>query len=241
MLHRRGDRIVSVEQGRAVTALIPGARFVELDGIDHVPFVGDADQLLDEVETFVTGSRPAAARRRYLTTVMFTDIVRSTESLSAVGDDRWREILDAHHRAVRLALSRHRGVEVATTGDGFVATFDGPSRAVACGLAVVDSIIPLGIEVRVGVHSGEVETMGDDIGGLAVHLAARVAAAAGAGEVLATSTVVDLVGGSGSPSPTAASASSRASTDRGASSPRPPGARVASSRAASSSGRAGDF
>jgi class 3 adenylate cyclase/pimeloyl-ACP methyl ester carboxylesterase len=197
VLHRSGDRVVDVRQGRAVADAIPGATFVELPGNYHIPFLGDVDVLVDHVEEFLTGVRPAPQPDRMLATVLFTDIVGSTERAAAMGDRRWRELLTDHHRVVREALDRHRGREVGTAGDGFLATFDGPARAIHCGCEITTRVRDLGLEVRAGVHTGEVELMGDDIGGIAVHLGARVAALAGAGEVLVSRTVVDLVAGSG--------------------------------------------
>jgi class 3 adenylate cyclase len=197
VLHRSGDRVVDTGQGRAVAARIPAARFVELDGIDHIPFLGDADRIVAEVEEFVTGSRQAIEADRVLATVLFTDIVGSTQTAASVGDRRWHEVLDEHHRLVREELSRHRGREIDTAGDGFLATFDGPGRAISCALSVCDRVRTLGIEVRAGLHTGEVELMGDRIGGIAVHIGARVAARSAPGEVLVSRTVVDLVAGSG--------------------------------------------
>jgi pimeloyl-ACP methyl ester carboxylesterase len=197
ILHRTGDRLTKVEQGRYMAGQIAGAKYVELSGIDHVHHVGDADAILDEIEEFLTGVRHVAEPDRVLATVLFTDIVGSTELAAAVGDRRWREVLDAHHAAVRRELTRYRGREVHTAGDGFLATFDGPARAARCAVAITQAVRPLGLEVRAGVHTGEVELMGDDIGGIAVHTGARVAAEAGPGEVLVSSTVKDLVAGSG--------------------------------------------
>jgi class 3 adenylate cyclase len=197
VLHRSGDRIVDVNQGRAVAEHIPGARFVELAGIDHIPFLGDADQIVAEVEEFVTGSRTAYEPDRLLATVLFTDIVASTQTAVSLGDRRWRQVLDEHHRRVREELRRYRGREVDTAGDGFLATFDGPGRAIACAVAIGKTVRSLGLEVRAGVHTGEVESMGDRIGGVAVHIGARVAAKADPGQVLVSRTVVDLVAGSG--------------------------------------------
>ena len=197
VLHRSGDRIVDVGQGRAVAAAIPDATFVELPGDDHIPFLGDTDTLVDYVEEFLTGVRPAPKSDRVLATVLFTDIVGSTERAVAMGDHRWRDLLTQHHRIVRQALDRHRGREIATAGDGFLATFDGPARAIHCGREISRRVRDLGLEVRSGVHTGEVEVIGDNIGGIGVHIGARVAALAGAGEVFVSRTVVDLVAGSG--------------------------------------------
>ena len=197
VLHRSGDRIVDVGQGRAIADHIPDARFVELEGIDHIPFLGDPDQIIGEVEEFVTGSRTTLKLDRHLATVLFTDIVASTQTAASLGDRRWREVLEEHRRLVRDELRRYQGQEVDTAGDGFLATFDGPGRAITCALAIVNSVRSLGIEIRAGLHTGEVEAVDDRIGGLAVHLGARVAAHAEAGQVLVSRTVVDLVTGSG--------------------------------------------
>ena len=198
VLHRHGDRVVNRRAGKDVAARIPGARYVELGGIDHLPWAGDADAVLGEVEEFLTGARSVPEPDRVLATVMFTDIVGSTERASALGDARWRSLLSAHQTAVRHDLARFRGREVKTLGDGCLATFDGPARAIRCGRAIAQSARSLGLEVRVGLHSGEVELMdGEDVGGIAVHIAARVGALADAGEVLVSSTVKDLVAGSG--------------------------------------------
>ena len=197
VLHRSGDRVVDVRQGRAVAGAIPGATFVELPGQDHIPFLGDADALTDQVQEFLTGARPAPDPDRTLATVMFTDIVGSTERAAAMGDRDWRELLARHHRAVREVLDRHRGREINTAGDGFLATFDGPARAIRCARDIITRLRDLDLEIRAGLHTGEVELIGDDIGGIAVHIGARVAAMAGAGEVLVSRTVVDLVAGSG--------------------------------------------
>jgi pimeloyl-ACP methyl ester carboxylesterase len=197
VLHRRGDRVVNRRAGEALAAAIPGARYVELPGIDHTPWAGDADRVLGEMEEFLTGTRTLPEPDRVLATVMITDIVGSTERATELGDARWLELLDAHHAAVRGELARFRGREVKTLGDGFLATFDGPARAVRCGQAIAGEARKLGIEVRVGLHTGEVELMGDDVGGIAVHIAARVGELATGGEVLASSTIRDLVAGSG--------------------------------------------
>jgi class 3 adenylate cyclase len=197
--HRRGDRVVNRRAGEELAAQIPGARYVELPGIDHVPWAGDSDAVLGEIEEFLTGARSAAEPDRVLATVMFTDIVGSTKRAAELGDARWRELLAAHHAAVRRELERFRGREVKTLGDGLLATFDGPARAIRCGRAIAESARSIGLEVRIGLHSGEVEVMEDDVGGIAVHIADRVAALAGGGEVLVTGTVKDLVAGSGIP------------------------------------------
>jgi class 3 adenylate cyclase len=198
VIHRTGDKVVNVEGGRDMAAHIPGARFVELPGIDHIFYVGEsADEISDAIEEFLTGSRTPVPVDRILATVLFTDIVGSTEKAAALGDQRWRDLLDNHHATIRRNLERFRGREVKTTGDGFLATFDGPARGVRCAYAIAQEIKPLGIEVRAGLHTGECEMIGNDVGGIAVHTGARVAALAAAGEVLVSSTVKDLVAGSG--------------------------------------------
>jgi len=196
VLHRTGDLDSQVEEGRYVADHVPGARFVELSGDDHVPWI-DADQVVDEVEEFVTGVRPAPEPDRVLATVLFTDLVESTRRAAELGDRRWRELLEAHHAAVRQELARFRGREIDTAGDGFLATFDGPARAIRAACAIRDTIRTLGLELRAGLHTGECELMNGKVGGIAVHTGARVAAQAEAGEVLVSSTVRDLVAGSG--------------------------------------------
>ncbi len=197
VLHRRGDRVVNRRAGENLAAGIPSARYVELPGIDHLPWAGDSDAVLGEIEEFLTGTRSLPETDRVLATVMFTDIVGSTQRAAELGDARWRELLAAHHTAVRDELARFRGREVKTLGDGFMATFDGPARAIRCGQAIAAGAQSLGLEVRVGLHTGEVELIGDDVGGIAVHIAARVGALAAPTEVLASSTTRDLVAGSG--------------------------------------------
>ncbi|VIO68427.1 2-hydroxymuconate semialdehyde hydrolase [Bradyrhizobium ivorense] len=198
VIHRTDDKTVSLEGGRFFAAHIPGARYLELPGVDHLPFIGEnAGEIADAIEEFLTGSRAPVAVDRVLATVLFTDIVASTEKAAALGDHRWRDLLDTHHAAIRRILSRFRGREIKTTGDGVLATFDGPARGVRCACAIADETRSLGIEVRAGLHTGECEMIGDDIGGIAVHIGARVAALAGAGEVLVSGTVKDLVAGSG--------------------------------------------
>jgi len=198
VIHRTGDKTVSVEGGREMAARIPGARLIEIPGVDHIFYVGEnADEISDAIEEFLTGSRGPVPVDRVLATVLFTDIVGSTEKAAALGDQRWRDILDKHNATIRRNLVRFRGREVKVTGDGFLATFDGPARGVRCACAIADEIKTLGIEVRAGLHTGECETIGDDVGGIAVHIGARVAALAGASEVLVSSTVKDLVAGSG--------------------------------------------
>jgi class 3 adenylate cyclase len=197
VLQRVGDIDVNVEEARWIAKQIPGAKLVELPGDEHLIWAGDVDELADEVEEFLTGSRPAPAGDRVLATVLFTDIVGSTERASQLGDRRWREVLEQHHRIVRRELDRFRGREVDTAGDGFLATFDGPARAVRCGRAIQLAVDELGLEVRAGLHTGEVEFAGEKVAGIAVHTGARVAALARPGEVLVSSTVKDLVAGSG--------------------------------------------
>jgi pimeloyl-ACP methyl ester carboxylesterase len=197
VLHRRLDRVVNRRAGEELAAQIPGARYVELEGSDHIPWAGDVEPVLGEIEEFLTGARSVAEPDRVLATVMFTDIVGSTERAAELGDARWRELLTSHQEAVRRELGRFRGREVKVLGDGYLATFDGPARAIQCGQAITEATDSLGLEVRVGLHAGEVEVMDEDVGGIAVHIAARVGALASAGEVLVTSTVKDLVAGSG--------------------------------------------
>jgi pimeloyl-ACP methyl ester carboxylesterase len=200
VVHRRGDRVVNRRAGEELARQIPDARYVELPGIDHLPWAGDADAVLGEMEEFLTGVRSAPEPERVLATVMFTDIVGSTERAAQLGDARWCELLAVHHGAVRRELQRFRGREVKMLGDGCLATFDGPARAIRCGRAVAEAARDYALDVRIGLHSGEVELIEDrDVGGIAVHIAARIAALAAAGEVLASSTVKDLVAGSGIP------------------------------------------
>jgi class 3 adenylate cyclase len=197
VVHRRGDRMISIELGRYLAEHIPDARLVELDGEDHLFFTGDSEAILDAIQEFLTGARSMPSPERVLSTVLFTDVVGSTERAVDLGDERWRELLRSHDERIRSQLERFQGREVNTTGDGFLATFDGPARAIRCAVAIRDAVGALGLEVRAGVHTGEVEMREGDISGIAVHLAARVAATAGAGEVLVSRTVVDLVAGSG--------------------------------------------
>jgi pimeloyl-ACP methyl ester carboxylesterase len=197
ILHSVGDKVVDVGCGRYSASRIPGAKFIELPGSDHLLFLADADAIVDEVAEFLTGARESADPDRVLATVLFTDLVGSTEKAAALGDRRWHHLLENHHRIVRRHLVRFRGSEVHTTGDGFLATFDGPARAIRCACAIVDEVRALGLEVRAGLHTGECEVMAGDIGGLAVHIGARIAALAAPGEVLVSNTVKDLVAGSG--------------------------------------------
>jgi class 3 adenylate cyclase len=197
VLHRLDDGVVSVRQGRFLAEQIPGARFVELAGADHLAWTEDQDALLDEVEEFLTGSRRAHEPERALTTVLFTDVVGSTETAARLGDRRWRDLLERHDAIVRRQLAIHRGREVKTMGDGFLATFDGPARAIRCATAIAEAVREIGLEVRTGIHTGEVELIGDDVGGLAVNIGARIGALADPGEALVSSTVRELVVGSG--------------------------------------------
>jgi class 3 adenylate cyclase len=196
VLHRVGDLRVNVEAGRYLGSNIPGAKYVEMPGSDHVPWVGDVDRLADEIEEFVTGSRADLEPDRVLATILFTDIVDSTKRAVEIGDRRWRAVLDQHNTIVRQEIARFRGREVKTLGDGFLVTFDGPARAVRCAMTITEAVRSLGIEVRSGVHTGEIEVQGDDIGGVGVHIAARIAALAKGGQVLSSRTVRDLVAGS---------------------------------------------
>jgi pimeloyl-ACP methyl ester carboxylesterase len=197
LVYRTGDVDVDVEEGRYIASRIPGARFVELPGADHFLWAGDADAILDEIEGFLTGVRRGPEPERVLATVLFTDIVGSTERAAELGDRAWRELLERHHAAVREELERWRGREVDTAGDGFLAVFDGPARAVRCAESVVHAVREVGLDVRAGVHTGEIELRGSGVAGIAVHIGARVAALGGPGEVLVSRTVVDLVAGSG--------------------------------------------
>ena len=197
VLHRRGNRHVWVDHGRYLAEHIPGALYREMDGEDHHFAAGDTDGLADEIEEFLTGVRPSQATDRVLATVLFTDIVDSSSTAGQLGDAVWRKLLDAHDAVVRTELERFRGQEIKTTGDGFLATFDGPARAIRCATQLTRTIQGLGLKIRAGLHTGEIEQRGTDIGGIAVHTAARVVALAGASEVLVSSTVKDLVAGSG--------------------------------------------
>ena len=197
IVHRTGDQSLPVEGSRYMADRIRGAKLVELPGDDHLPWVGDQDEILDEVEEFLTGVRRGPDPDRVLATVLFTDLVRSTERAAELGDKRWRDLLASHHAAVRRQLAEWRGTEIDTTGDGFLATFDGPARAIRCACAARDAVRDLGLEIRAGLHTGEYQIFGSTIAGLTVHTCARVAALAGSSEVLVSSTVKDLVAGSG--------------------------------------------
>src|SRR5262249_28513954 len=193
VIHSRDCFLTPIEHGRYLAERIPGAKLVEMSTTDVFFFVG----LFDEIAEFLTGERPTVPIDRILTTVLFTDIVGSTAQAASLGDQQWRSTLDAHDRAVREQLRRFRGNEINTTGDGFVASFDGPARAIRCAEAISGATQELGVELRFGLHTGECEVRGDDLGGLAVHIAARVAAAAEPNELPVSSTVKDLVAGSG--------------------------------------------
>jgi pimeloyl-ACP methyl ester carboxylesterase len=197
ILHRSGDRMMPIEHARYLTRHIPGAKSVELPGTDHFFSTGDADAYLDQIEEFLTGERHGGATDRVLATILFADIVGSTERAAQLGDARWHQLLDSFYSVARRQLERFRGREVDSAGDGFFAAFDGPARAIRCAEAIGSGVRALGLEVRAGVHTGECEVMGAKVGGIAVHIGARVAGQASAGEVLVSSTVKDLVAGSG--------------------------------------------
>jgi class 3 adenylate cyclase len=196
ILHRVDNRFVALGHSRYLAEHIPGARFVQLEGADSVPFAGDTEPVLGEIEEFLTGSRLSVDVDRALATVLFSDIVDSTRQASARGDRQWRVLLDHHDEMAQRQVERFGGRVVKTTGDGVLATFDGPGRGIQCGLALCDAARQLGFEVRVGVHAGEVERRGDDIAGLTVHIASRVEAHAEPGEVWVSRTVADLLAGS---------------------------------------------
>ena len=196
ILQRADDRVVPAPMARALARDLPGARYVELPGADHLAWTEDPDTVLDEIEEFVTGTRREREPERMLATVLFTDIVGSTERASAAGDRSWRALLERHDELTRRELKRHRGREIKHMGDGFFAAFDGPARAVQCAAAITHGARPLGLEVRAGVHTGECEVRDGDLAGMAVHIGARVGASAAPGEVLVSSTVRDLVVGS---------------------------------------------
>jgi class 3 adenylate cyclase len=199
IMHRTDDEHLPIENGRELAAKIPGAKFLELPPGDH-SFIGEretTDQIVDALEEFLTGKHSEPDTDRVLATVLFTDIVDSTKRATDLGDRDWRILLARHNEAVRQELARFRGREIKTMGDGFLATFDGPARGIRCATSIIEKLKPLGIEVRCGLHTGEIEMGRDDVGGIAVNTAARVADLAGAGEVLVSSTVRDLVAGSG--------------------------------------------
>jgi class 3 adenylate cyclase/pimeloyl-ACP methyl ester carboxylesterase len=199
VLHRRGDAMVPVEQGRSLATQIANAKFIEYPGEDHFFFSGEVEALLGDIEEFVTGHResPSADLERVLATVLFTDIIGSTRSAAEMGDQAWRRLLDDHDRLAKQVVAKHRGALVKTTGDGILATFDGPGRAVRCALAFGTAAKQIGLPVRAGLHTGEIEMRGSDIGGIAVHAAARVMAQCQSGEVLVSRVVTDLVAGAG--------------------------------------------
>ena len=197
LLYRVEDRDVRIEEGRYIAGKIPNAKLVELHGADHFFYAGDTEPILDEIEEFVTGHRTAAAPERVLKTVLFTDIVSSTEMAAAMGDRRWRQLIGRHHELIRAELRRWRGAEVVTTGDGFLATFDDPANAIRCASAIVEVVRQLDLEVRCGIHSGVVEMLGDDVTGLAVNIGARIAAIAQPSEIYVSRTVKDLLAGAG--------------------------------------------
>ncbi len=197
VMHRTADRDANVEEGRYIAAHIPGARFVEFPGKDHSWWTQGRDAILDEIEELVTGARPVPEPNRVLATVLVTDIVGSTERVRALGDRAWADLLARHRAAVRRELERFRGREVDTAGDGFLATFDGPARAIRCAVAIRRAMRALGLELRTGVHTGECELLGDRVAGIAVHTSARISALAAPNEVLVSATVRDLVSGSG--------------------------------------------
>jgi class 3 adenylate cyclase len=197
VLHSVLEDHEEVGSARYLASHIPDARLVELPGRDSFPWGEDADRIVDEIEEFLTGVRPGQRSDRVLTTVLFTDIIGSTERLVAVGDAAWRDLLQRHHEALRALLADHRGREIDTAGDGLFATFDGPARAIRCALAINGAVRRLGLYVRAGIHTGEVELNGNEVRGIAVHVGSRVAGLAAPGEILCTSTVKDLVAGSG--------------------------------------------
>jgi len=197
IIHRTGDLAMKTEEAKYMAEHIDGGRLVLLSGDDHLPWVGDTEPILDAMHEFLTGAPRVRDVDRVLATVLFTDIVGSTERAASMGDAAWKDLLLAHHTIVREELRRFGGVEIDTAGDGFLATFDGPARAVRCALSIVERVKDVGLQIRAGVHTGECERLGDNIGGIAVHIGARVAATAGASEVLVSSTVKDLVAGSG--------------------------------------------
>ncbi len=197
ILHRVDEKVIDVEHARYLARHIPGARLIELPGVDHIFWIGDGDAILDEVELFLTGRRQAAEPERVLATVQFTDIVQSTERAAALGDRKWRDVLERFQSMVRETLREHRGREIDTAGDGFLAAFDGPARAIRCAAAVRERARAQGIDLRAGIHTGECEIIGDKLGGIAVHTGSRVADKAEPGEILVSQTVKDLVAGSG--------------------------------------------
>jgi class 3 adenylate cyclase len=199
VLHRSHDQAVSIEEGRYIAERIPGAKFVALAGEDHLLWVGDTGPVLDEVEEFLTGARQSAKPDRVLATVLFTDIVNATVQTSKLGDRGWLDLLERHYTVLRRELARFRGREVDSAGDGVFATFDGPARAIECAQAIVDGMQAVGVQIRAGLHTGECEVIGEKVGGIAVHIGARIMEHAQPNEILVSRTVVDLVAGSGIP------------------------------------------
>jgi pimeloyl-ACP methyl ester carboxylesterase len=197
VIHRKDDLMVPVAMGRLIADNVPGARFIELEGRDHLFFTENADLIVDEIEEFLTGARHGPEPTRRLATVLFTDIVGSTERAAAAGDQAWRALLERHDAMIRRTLARFSGREVKTTGDGFLAVFEGPTAAIRCADAIRGGALAIGIEVRAGIHSGEIELIGDDVGGIAVHIAQRVSSLSGANEILVSGTVPGLAVGSG--------------------------------------------
>ncbi len=197
VMHRRGDQMFSPKHSEYLAEHIPGARLAMMEGTDSLFSIGDSEAIIGEIEEFLTGERHDAEPDRVLATVLFTDIVGSTERAAELGDQRWRGVLERHDGLVRDQVARHRGRSIKSTGDGILATFDGPARAIRAAASIEESVQQLGIQIRAGLHTGECEVIGDDVGGLAVHIGARVMGAAGPGEVLVSSTVKDLVVGSG--------------------------------------------
>jgi class 3 adenylate cyclase len=197
VIHRTHDRLVNVRHGRWLAEHLPNATYLELPGDDHTLWSPGAAEVIGEIEEFLTGARATTEPDRVLATVLFTDIVDSTGTASQLGDQRWRHLLEDHDRATRAAITRYGGRAIKSTGDGFLATFDGPARGIRCAQAATDAAAGLGIQIRAGLHTGECEVRGDDIAGMAVHIAARVSALAEPGEVLVSRTVRDLVAGSG--------------------------------------------
>ncbi|WP_455372684.1 adenylate/guanylate cyclase domain-containing protein [Limibacillus halophilus] len=198
VIHRSDDSVVDLHGGQELARLIPDAQLIETPGKDHMPWCGnDVDTIADKIEEFLTGSKPPALIDRVLATVLFTDIVGSSAKAESLGDSGWKALRTAHDQIVREELARYRGKEVKNLGDGYLATFDGPARAACCALSIIESVRSLGIEIRAGVHTGEVEMQESDVGGIAVHIAARVAEHAGASECLVSRTVKDLVAGAG--------------------------------------------
>lgn len=197
IFHALGDRVCHVENARFLARTIPGARYIEIDGADHLPWARDADRFISEMREFLTGESEPPVVDRVLATVLFTDIVDSTTLATSLGDRRWREVLTEHHRIVRAAVATHGGTEVDMAGDGILATFDGPARAIRCAQAIGNHVAPLGIQVRAGVHTGEIERTGEGVTGIAIHEGARVAAAAGPAQIWVSDVVRQLTAGSG--------------------------------------------